>query len=305
MNKRNIFNRIAHGSLSYAFQSLNRLLCASGLMRPKVIIYVDGGICSQMHMYLLGAYYKDAPVDVMYDALWFAENGKDMDGKFDRKLELTELFPRLPFITVTKRQRKFYRFCFLNQKQDHLLPAPESIRQNIYLGGYYHLFPTEDFKKLFTSCFNRDAMCALPFHIPSHENGTNCAVHIRRGDLANRDEQFYQENPWYQKISVEYFLNTMNYVMAHYPNVRFFFFSDELDWVETNLCTKISAPYQLIRGNKAYVDLALISECDVVIGSQGSFGKTGARLNGYSDVLVPSADSELGFKIKNFSKEVF
>ena len=280
-------------------------MCTLGLTKPKVIIYMDGGICSQMHVYLCGEQYRRSGLKVLYDTYWFDKDGKDLDGRFERNLELGEMFPDLPLYTIRGRKGWYYRNFFSVPNCQCLLPSPESIRRTSYLGGFYHLFPNDEFKSMFVSCFGRDAMGAIPLHIPINKNGTNCAVHVRRGDLANRDEQFYKDNPWYKPLSNEYFLNAIKYVSEHYPNVRFYFFSEELDWVETNLCSRISAPYQLMRGNKGYVDLALIAECDVIIGSQGAFGKQGARLNGGSDVLTPAPETEQGFEIKNFSKEVF
>lgn len=91
------------------FRSINSILCTLGIVRPKVIIMMDGGICSQMVQYLCGRIYKDVPVDVCYDTRFFIENGKDMDGKFERKLEFQEMFPTLPFATISMRQSNFYR----------------------------------------------------------------------------------------------------------------------------------------------------------------------------------------------------
>lgn len=287
------------------FRSSSRMLCLLGITKPKVIVYMDGGICSQIHQYLCGQTFRNAPVDVVYDTLWFEESGKDMDGRFERKLELQEMFPELPFHTLTSRRSKFYRHCFSLREKGPILPSPQSINRTTYLAGYYHLYPTEEFKNLFLSFFGKNRQFDIPTHIPQNAGGTNCAVHVRRGDLVNRSAEFYEANPWYKPMPEEYFVNTIQYVKRHYPNVQFYFFSDEMDWVEKNLCSQIDVPCHLVCDNKAYVDLALIAECDVVIGSQGSFGKMGARLNGHSDLLIPSPESLLGFEIKNFSKGVF
>ena len=291
--------------LSSFLQTANRWLCSIGLIRPKVVIYMDGGICSQMHIYLCGELYRRARLNVAYDVYWYEKDGKDLNGKFDRKLEFGDVFPDLPFKPLSGRKAWYYRNFFAVPNEKCILPDPGSIRRTTYLGGYYHLFPTDDFKEMFQQCFGMKHHFDIPVHIPRYADETSCAVHIRRGDLANRDAAFYEANPWYKPLPDKYFIDTIQYVSEHYENVRFYLFSDELDWVETNLCPKIKEPYQLMRGNKAFEDLALLSECDVVIGSQGSFGKMGARLNGNSDVFIPAPETEQGFVIKNFSKEVF
>lgn len=305
MKKKNILKRIVHRALNCFFRSSSRVLCWLGITKPKVVVYMDGGICSQIHQYLCGQTYRNASVDVVYDTLWFERSGKDLDGRFERKLELQEMFPELPFHTLTSRQSKFYRYCYSWREKGPVLPAPQSIKRNTYLAGWYHLYPTEEYKILILSCFGKNRQSDIPMHIPQDAGWTNCAVHVRRGDLVNRSAEFYEANPWYKPLPEEYFFNTIQYVKGRYPNVQFYFFSDEMDWVEKNLCPQIDVPYHLVCGNKAYVDLALIAECDVVIGSHGSFGVMGARLNGHSDVLIPSSESPLGFEIKNFSKGVF
>lgn len=292
--------------LSGIIQGISQFLIRIGLIKPKVIIYMDGGICSQMHVYLCGERYRRASIDVLYDIYWFEKCGKDLDDRFDRKLELLEMFPDLPFATLTLRKSKFYRSFFSVGNLNGKLPDPKTVRKSMYLGGWFHLYPTIEYKELFDDCFNKKNRATIAVSIPSLlDNGTNCAVHVRRGDLANRDDAFYKANPWYHRIPDFYFFDTIKYVSEHYSNAYFYFFSDEPDWVEKNLIPYVDAPCELIQGNEAYEDLILISECDVVIASQGSFGTTAARLNGNSDVFIPAPETELGFVIKNFSKEVF
>ena len=237
--------------VSAVLQFLSRIAVRLGVSMPKVIIYMDGGICSQMSMYLRGQFFREV-AEVLYDTTWFELCGKDLDGRFDRKLELKELFPTLEFKTVSRKQKRFQ--C----------------------------------------CYSAETMRVPDVHLPENLTlGSQCtkvAVHVRRGDLANREDQ------WYKKVPDSYFFNAVGYVKEHFPNVRLFLFSDEPGWVEVNLCPHFTAiPYHIFSGNKAYEDLYLISLCDVVIASQGSFGVWGARLNGDSVLIRPSAESESGF----------
>ena len=283
--------RLTIKCVSTVLQFLNRIAVRLGISRPKVIIYMDGGICSQMSMYLRGQYFKDVAV-VLYDTTWFELFGKDLDGRFDRKLELKELFPTLEFKTVSLKQKRFYKMFYSYPHNNGYLPEPRTIRRTTYFGGYFDMKP-EDIKQLFLCCYNAENMRVPDVHLPDDltlgNQYTNVAVHVRRGDLANREDE------WYKKVPDSYFFNAVNYVKEHFPNVRLFLFSDEPEWVEENLCPQFTAtPYHIIRGNKAYEDLFLISLCDVVIASQGSFGVWGARLNGHSVLIRPSAESESG-----------
>lgn len=277
--------------ISTVLQLISRIAVRLGISRPKVIIYVDGGICSQMSMYLRGQYFKDV-AEVLYDTTWFELNGKDLDGRFDRILELKELFPALEFKTVTLKRKRFYKMFYSFPRTSGYLPKPGAIKRTTYFGGYFDMEP-KDIKELFALCYNKETMKLPDVHLPgnqsSGEKGTNVAVHVRRGDLANREDQ------WYKKVPDSYFLNAVDYVKDHFKSVRLFLFSDEPEWVEENLCPHFkTSPYHIIRGNKAYEDLFLISLCDVVIASQGSFGVWGARLNGHSTLIKPSGESKSG-----------
>ena len=277
--------------VSTLLQLLGRIAVRLGLSRPKVIYYMDGGICSQMLMYLKGQYFKEV-ADVLYDTTWFELNGKDLDGRFERKLELTELFPSLEFKTVSRKAKRFYKMFYVYPRTDGYLPEPKTIKRTTYFGGYFELKP-EELNPLFLRYYNSERMMVPDIHLPEGRSvgakETKVAVHVRRGDLADREDQ------WYKRVPLSYFFDSIEYVDTCFENVRLFFFSDEPDWVEENICPSISAPYHIIRGNKAYEDLYLISLCDVVIASQGSFGLWGAKLNGHSTLIRPDGSSETGF----------
>ena len=110
----------------------------------------------------------------------------------------------------------------------------------------------------------------------------DCAVHVRRGDLTGHNELIS-----YKMVPVEYFFNAIKYVQKKYGRVKLHFFSDELDWVETNICPYIKASYELVSGHKGYEDLSLIARCPVIISSQGSFGRIGSMLNESSELICP------------------
>lgn len=275
---------------SFSLQSLNRIAVRLGISHPRVIIYMDGGICSQMSMYLKGQYFRDV-ADVLYDTTWFEVNGKDLDGRFDRKLELTEMFPKLQFNTINRKESYFYRKFYSYSHIDGVLPAPNQIKRTIYFGGYFDL-NHEDLNRLFSFCFNTGSLRNFDVQLPGNQlldERKKIAVHVRRGDLANREDQ------WYKQVPISYFFNAIHFVKGFFQNSCLFFFSDEPDWVEESLCPFVTMPYQIIRGNKAYEDLYLISLCDVVIASQGSFGRWGGRLNGHSILIIPSNESDGGF----------
>lgn len=86
---------------------LYKLGCKLRLFKPCIIVYVDGGICSQMHQYLLGRYYAERGYRVAYDIGWYDRNGKDNDGIHSRIFEFPELWPDLPLEIASRKQVAF------------------------------------------------------------------------------------------------------------------------------------------------------------------------------------------------------
>lgn len=52
-----------------------RFLLKNGMLAPKVVLLMDGGVCSQMHQYLLGHLFGQKGYRVEYDLTFFKEWG--------------------------------------------------------------------------------------------------------------------------------------------------------------------------------------------------------------------------------------
>ena len=258
--------------LSAIFQAIDTLLCKCGIKRPAVVVYLDGGICSQMLMYLHGQYYAEYGLDVWYDTRWYETCGKDQFGIMPRYFEFTEMWPNLEMKTVSNWQRKWY-LLFFKAKRTHAdwLPEPSSIKHSIYLYEYWDI-PVEAHRRLFAKCYNIKES-TTPAVGKSKEFDGVVGVHVRRGDLAKGD------NPYYGGVNEGYFMRAIEFCNKEFNPEKYLFFSDEPDWVEQNICPQVKQPYEIIRGNKGWEDLWLLAHCDVIVASQGSFGKVAARFN--------------------------
>lgn len=269
---------------------LYKLGCKFGLFKPYIIVYVDGGICSQMHQYLLGRYYAEQGFRVSYSIGWYARNGKDNDGIHSRIFEFPELWPSLPMEIAPTNQAFFYARVFPVTRDGMHFPLP--ITPPKYLHGYYFFDDEKAYGEIFRRYYTLQGMAPLD-KLPLVEDwsGTKCAVHVRRGDLAKMNDAFYG------KVTVDYFRKAMEYVKQQYENVKFFFFSDEIEWVEENLQEFYRDwPHQLVRGNRAFEDLNLMAHCDCFIASQGSAGKTAAMMNGKGLLIVSDDPHDIVWK---------
>lgn len=278
-----LLRSIGRKSLSKIVGGMYRALCRLHVFAPRVIVQVDGGICSQMHQYLLGQIYAQRGEDVRYDLSWFSYNGMDVDRRHSREYELERMFPDLEVKKSNRFETSFYRFFLSYSSPVHQMPEiPEGSRfAPAYMGGYYE----EDdsvFRSLFSHLFLNQNTASVPFSFrKDYPEQKFCAVHVRRGDLARGD------NPYYGGVSDDYFFRAIGYVEKQSPYSRYFFFSDEMDYVRLNIVPFLSVEYELLDAQfKAYEDLLLISMCDYIISSQGSFGKYAAMMNDKSCLIL-------------------
>lgn len=268
-----------------------RTLHRIGLLPQDIILAVDGGICSQMHFYLVGEMLRARGNNVIYDLQWFEYNGLDCDGRFCRNFDLLRMFPDLPFPQVKSMlQRKLYDWSFPFQNDFFDKTADPmawlDLKGPMYLTGYFH-DPENMFTDFFPRCFRIDTGILTGQNERALRNITEtgrvkdaCAVHVRRGDLANYNVAY--GNP----ASTSYFLNAMEQVRKFAADqgkeVKFFFFSDEPGYVTEELLPRMKGyEVELCSGNesdKGYCDLTLISRCRHIVTSQGSLGKYGAML---------------------------
>lgn len=272
-----LVRKLAHKLLSAILGGIYRFLCVIHVCKPKVLVMMDGGICSQMHQYLIGQIFAEQGEKVGYEMSFYEKVAVDVDGKQPRRFELEVMFPDIHANTFGKTENWFYRTFLPYASLSQTLP--DSMGKSIapiYLTGYYQL-DDQLFAKQFARLFQHARMAEVTdktMEAALSAGRYTCAIHVRRGDLARGD------NPWYGGVSDEYFLRAIAYVEEQHPNTKFFFFSDEMDYVENQLAPRLSVDFELVRGpHKAYEDLTLIAKCQTIIASQGNFGKYAAMLN--------------------------
>lgn len=255
------------------------------VLRPKVIIMIDGGICSQIMQYLFGRIFAEKGMQVVYDIEFYKKWGKDADGKFERNFDLQKILPDIEVPFVSKIERRLYSFLYSSQemsfnvieenKFDYLQSKPP-----VFLAGYYTP-PKDLWLNLFPKyiLFNKKCLdevsTLLLQKIQYYQN--SIAIHVRRGDLS-------VEVVGYGKpLSVSYFKAAINYFIGIFSDPHFFFFSDEPIWIEENILSEPLRSFSTVVSSndstKGYMDLILISECKHQVTSRGSLGKFGALAN--------------------------
>lgn len=247
---------------------------------------MDGGICSQMHFYLVGKMLEKNGNRVVYDLDWFQKCGKDTDGRFARNFDLLKLFPDLrinshtsPFIRRIYISLFYYWNNYFNQESDPV--EWTEFQSPLYLAGY---FRDEDrmFGNFFDTCFRIDlsimdqANRKVLEEIES-SGASSCAIHVRRGDLSVYNEAYGEP------ADESFFQRAIKTVTDNNKSrFKFFIFSDEPEWCERHIVPLFEGQeYKLVDLNgsdNGYMDLLLMSRCHHIITSQGSMGKYAALL---------------------------
>lgn len=279
----------------------NSLLKRKLLISPKVIVQLDGGICSQMHQYLLGQYYARQAFAVRYDLGFYKEWGSDLNNQFVRNFDLLKAFPYLDFKEASALVVEVYRQKYYNVGNNTGKRVDDfsflQKRPPVYLGGYYHL-PANLWLEMFHSIFKMSLdILDKPnrlFCQAIDKKANSVAVHVRRGDL--KVEVFDYGKP----ASLKYFQMAVDMFRMRFPDAYFYFFSDEPDWVSEVLLPQLSLENEgqvvdLNGSDKGYMDLFLMAHCKHQITSKGTLGKYGALLADNSAKIVVLCNDEIEY----------
>jgi Glycosyl transferase family 11 len=157
------------------------------------------------------------------------------------------------------------------------LKAPD----NSYLVGYWQSYKYFDHIK---EVLLHDFSPKIPLSPQSlqikeviHQCQVAIAVHIRRGDYITSP----QAKRFHGNLPLDYYHKSIRLMMERFHGVKFFIFSDDIDWCKKNLGIGFSAEYIDHNGaSDAWQDLVLMSACDHHIIANSSFSWWGAWLAG-------------------------
>jgi hypothetical protein len=282
---------------------LHRLNAVSQLLKfNPVIVKLQGGLGNQMFQYAFGkviAHKNNVPLFV--DTSFF---GQELANTDKRSLEL-ETFPA---IQTREASSKLVSSFFQNTRWDNRLrkilgfKARKVIREKnfrfdeacqqseppLLLDGYFQserYFHSQRPLILETFCFPDLSHDAPNAALLQQIRGTeSVSVHVRRGDYV----KFAVTNSFHGTCSPAYYQRAIDLVRRKVPEARFFFFSDEPDWVKENLAgPDLNASVISINtGKDSWKDMGLMSFCKHNIIANSSFSWWGAWLNRNEDKIV-------------------
>ncbi|KAK2166806.1 hypothetical protein LSH36_35g08004 [Paralvinella palmiformis] len=147
-------------------------------------------------------------------------------------------------------------------------------KTNVFLRGYFESylyfdnvrkFIREEFT--FSESLQKRASDFLIKRLHRGINVTTVGVHVRMGDMPK-----ILENQGWILPPLTYFYRAMDYFRSRYDNVHFILCSDDKRWLERNLVSRY--PERVIVSNEedGYLDLAILTSCNHMIISRGTFG---------------------------------
>lgn len=268
-----------------------------------IIIRVDGGIASQISFVALGKAFEGRGYKVKYDLGWFDTEAKGFynttngyDKEYNLCFDIPKAFPSLPIEIASKEEVRHYEANYFID-DDNVIKYPPPLYVGGYLGRRYDIY----FSSLFASTFEPKEVHeeGSAFHSFLQEilNSQSCGIHIRRGDLA-QNHVVYGE-----PTSLEYFRQTINLVKSMQPQSTFYLFSDDVGFAREHIAPLIeNHSYKICDINtpeQGYLDLYLLSRCQVIIASHGSLGVYAKILSPYNPLLITSKMRNVFYEMEN------
>lgn len=110
------------------------------------------------------------------------------------------------------------------------------------------------------------------------------SVHVRRGDYLHAVNSRLYEGI----CTLSYYRRAIDYMKRNLENPEFYFFTDDPEWVDANLCEKGMTVVRHGEDKPDYYDMFLMSQCRAHILANSTFSWWGAWLDPNEDKIVVS-----------------
>lgn len=252
----------------------------------KIVRFL-GGLGNQMFQYAfylsLSKNFRAVKADLSKFKAYELHNGYELDKVFG--IQLTEASKFETRLLDSQDRKWWYRKLrkILNKKnayteEKELFNYDKDIfkdkKDRLYWGYWQNInYLTEItpiLKKEFTfkpelDSKNRETLIAI-------DQSNSVGIHVRRGDYVN--------DPLLGGIaSLDYYLSAIELIIQKVDNPSFFIFSNDINWCKENFNLARTSYIHGNNGNKAYIDMLLMSKCKHQIIANSSFSWWAAWLN--------------------------
>lgn len=248
------------------------------------IIEFRGGLGNQMFTYSFYEYLRNIfPKDTIYGyypnrELWM-HNGLEINKRFEVDLPKSSwLTDKIGWVLFTIGRKLLVphhiKLSFIANDEN---PVEDAF---IYEGYWQNKkYVSKDFSYRFIV----DNMSAT--NITALENIESCdsvSIHIRRGDYITCD------NPevYCGICDANYYAKAIAYIKEKFQTPKFFFFSDDPEWVKENFHEKNMVVVDWNKGEESYMDMYLMSHCKAMILANSTFSFWAAQSNKKSSMIL-------------------
>ncbi|HEX8517697.1 MAG TPA: alpha-1,2-fucosyltransferase [Bacteroidia bacterium] len=281
-----------------------------------VIVKLFGGLGNQMFQYAAGrslSLRNNCPLKL--DITHF-DNKTLPNGLPYRSFDLS-IFKAQLNIATSKEIKKFFSsdslFAKAAKKIDHLFndyklihepyfhfyPDLLKVKGNVYLEGYWQSEKYfKEYEDIIRNDFNIDTTLGKEgeFLLKNIKDTNSVCLNIRRKEFASNKyiNQF---------VGSEYIYNAIELMAKKVKDPHFYVFSDELDWVKSNIVIKYKHTIveENLYGDRFRDCLLFMSSCKNFIIPNSTFGWWAAWLNNDPDKIVISPSDWLADKTKDTS----
>lgn len=199
-------------------------------------------------------------------------------GKYNRNLEILNIFDDFSFKLATDEEIKIAKNFFINgQDYDNIYITKLIKNSNIIYLNNWAVFKINIKVLDFNEVFDLDKYILPKLDDDNknvYENIKNSkhsvACHVRRNDyLSNKNNKYNLDENYFIK-AIEKISKQIN------GKLKIYFFSDDMDWVKNKLIPMVKGKYDYMAvdindNDKGPFDFYLISKCKYQISSEGHF----------------------------------
>ena len=267
-----------------------------------IVVQITGGLGNQMFQYAaaksLSLHHK---VELRLDLQSFKREILP-ELEVPRAFELT-VFENFSYTEATLQDIKsFNSHSWLQKRIQKILPPHKRkvylekqypfdknfyrSNKHIYLKGHrqtekYFARHAEEVRRIYQ--IKHSAIADVEGFASEVRGFTSVAVHVRRGD--------YLRLPiilnWHGVLSKEYYLNALQLIKSKFNNPRFFYFSDDIEWVEKELCSSFPGIIVSNSISKTHLhDFYLMQSCKHQIIANSTFSWWAAWMNPNPEKIV-------------------
>ncbi len=251
-----------------------------------IIVKLMGGLGNQLQQYALYKKIESLGKKVYMDISWFEKKNQETKAA-PRRIELYD-FDGIDFGIASRFKMTQLKIQNHISKKSHKIIEdkmyyPELLEwNNAYLEGYWacekyyaDILPNLRQEIIFdiNKATNIDMLLAVKQQIKACKS---CAVHIRRGDYLDEINRAMFGN-----IATEqYYDNAFGLARKKHPEVVFFVFSDDIEYVKEKYADDASVVIvDVNKGADSKYDIYLMSICEMHICANSTFSFWGARLS--------------------------